>query len=435
MKNILILAIAMSGASMPLDALAENRVDRIRPDAPELAHYGDYPVGVATTQFTNPGQIDVLNSTDEAQPTYDRTLTTEIWYPAAEGTQPGGIYSGLLRDGETVIELHGQAARDAEPAAGETFPLVVISHGWPGDRYLMSHLAENIASKGYVVIAPDHLRSGYQDTDFFKFFGSTLYHRPLDQRFLVEAMAELDGPIGDITDVDNAAVVGYSMGGYGALIFGGAGITEDGVNFRAAPPARLLDRHVAGSQTHEELPDDRVKAIVTFGPWGRNRDFWDAQTMAGFDKPLMMLVGDADDISGYDALRQIFDEATGTNRHMLVFEGANHNAAAPIPAPIESWQPSDKVAFTPFFHYGDAVWDTNRMNNITQHFVTAFLDLHLKGDEAKAAYLDLIPRAADGVVSLNDDGTPKDDHTYWTGFAPRTALGLTFETLEEGEGN
>ncbi|MDP5220152.1 hypothetical protein Q5Y75_23440 [Ruegeria sp. 2205SS24-7] len=57
-------------------------------------------------------------------------------------------------------------------------------------------------------------------------------------------------------------------------------------------------------------------------------------------------------------MRQIFNETTGTDRHMLVFEGANYNAAAPI----ESWQPSDKVAFTLFFHYGDAAWDTNRMN-------------------------------------------------------------------------
>lgn len=417
----------------PLTAGAENRVDRIRPDAPALAAYGQYPVGVVTQSFTNPDQVDVLATTEDAQPVYDRTLVTEIWYPASPDTQPGGTYTALMRDGVTEIALEGQAVRDAMPAAGETFPLVIVSHGWPGDRYLMSHLAENLASKGYVVVAPDHLRSGYRDTDFFKFFGSTLYHRPLDQKFLLDQMSKLDGPIGAITDSDNTAVVGYSMGGYGALIFGGAGITEQGIGFRAAPPARLLERHQSGSETHAALPDLRVKAMITFGPWGRNRGFWDSETLAEFQKPLLMMIGDADDISGADALRQIFEETIGVTRHLLTFEGANHNAAAPMPAPLESWEPAETVPFVPFHHYADAVWDTNRMNNIAQHFATAFLDIHLKGDTKKTAYLDLVENSADGLVSLDDTGAEKPDHSYWAGFAPRTALGLRFETLQAGE--
>ena len=70
------------------------------------------------------------------------------------------------------------------------------------------------------------------------------------------------------------------------------------------------------------------------------------------------------------------------------------------------------------------------MNNIAQHFATAFMDLHLKGDSEKAAFLDLVPNAADGVVALNEDGTEKPEHSYWRGFAPRTAAGLRFETLQ-----
>ena len=50
------------------------------------------------------------------------------------------------------------------------------------------------------------------------------------------------------------------------------------------------------------------------------------------------------------------------------------------------------------------------MNNIAAHFVTAFLDLHLKGDTAKAAY-------------LTED---------WLGFAPNSAKGLRLESLPQG---
>ncbi|MEC7205772.1 MAG: class I tRNA ligase family protein, partial [Pseudomonadota bacterium] len=71
-------------------------------------------------------------------------------------------------------------------AAG-SFPLVVISHGYPGNRYLMCHLGENLASKGFVTVAIDHTDSTYDDQQAF---ASTLYNRPLDQRFVIERIAE-----------------------------------------------------------------------------------------------------------------------------------------------------------------------------------------------------------------------------------------------------
>jgi predicted dienelactone hydrolase len=421
------LALAVTLAGTPL--AAENRIDLIRPDAPELAAFGAYPIGVQTLQFVNPGQIDILNTTADAEPTYDRPLTVEVWYPAAPGTTPGGTYQANLRDGRTEVTLHGRAARDATPASGAQFPLVVISHGYPGNRFLMSHLGENLASKGYVTVSIDHTDSMYSDQGAF---GSTLLNRPIDQKFVIDQMAALDGPLGDITDADTAAVIGYSMGGYGAMIFGGAGVTQASTEYEWGTPNGLLQRHLAGSDTLADLVDDRVKAIIAIGPWGKNAGFWDADGLAGFQKPLLMMSGGVDDVSVYAAMRQIFEETTGTTRHLLTFEAANHNAAAPMPAPMESWAPVDNLDFIPFEHYADAVWDTNRMNNIAQHFATAYLDLHLKGDAEKAGYFDLTPRAADGVVALDDAGQQTAEHTYWRGFAPRTAQGLTFETLTQG---
>ena len=50
---------------------------------------------------------------------------------------------------------------------------------------------------------------------------------------------------------------------------------------------------------------------------------------------MWVMAGGVDDVSIYDAIRGIFDGAVGTDRHLLTFENANHNAAAPIPAPME----------------------------------------------------------------------------------------------------
>jgi hypothetical protein len=123
---------------------------------------------------------------------------------------------------------------------------------------------------------------------------------------------------------------------------------------------------------------------------------------------MLLMAGSADDISDYaGGMRLMFDEARGVSRHLVTFEGAGHNAAAPYPAPAEAFEPSPHLEFLPAEHYADPVWDTCRMNSIAQHFARAFLDLHLKGDAAKAAYL---------------DGAFK-------GFAPGANRGLILESL------
>ena len=101
-------AIALLAATQ---AHAQNRIDIVRPDAPELAAYGDHKIGVTTMTFTNPDQIDVVNTGPEGDiARYDRNLTVEIWYPASTDTTPGGTLTALLRDGVTQATLVGQAA-------------------------------------------------------------------------------------------------------------------------------------------------------------------------------------------------------------------------------------------------------------------------------------------------------------------------------------
>ncbi|WP_420011732.1 alpha/beta hydrolase family protein [Tateyamaria sp.] len=234
----LLAATAALTTTVAAGALA-NPIDQIRPDAPELAAYGAFSVGVQTLDVTIPDSVDVLGVEGKDVPRFDRPLTLEVWYPAAEGTVPGGSYRALIRDGATEVTLTGQAVRDAEPATGTRFPLIVISHGYPGNRYLMAHLGENLASKGYVTVSIDHTDSTYSDQAAF---GSTLFNRPLDQAFVVDHMAGMTGPLGDIVNADQTGVIGYSMGGYGALIFGGAGVTQASTEFSWVHPTACFPR-------------------------------------------------------------------------------------------------------------------------------------------------------------------------------------------------
>ena len=436
-KALTSLVIGMSVMASPVLAdghgsSAVNRIDTQRPDAPELAAYGAHKVGVRTMTITNPDQIDILAIDPAApkpdpMPTYDRELTVEVWYPAAADATGDTVLSANLRDGKTQVQLHGQAMRDAATDAG-TFPLVMISHGYPGNRYLLSHLAENIASKGYVVASLDHKDSTYADQAAF---GSTLVNRSLDQLFLLDQMAAMsagDGFLSGMVDADNTALIGYSMGGYGAVITAGGGVTAGAA---AAPfaPHGTLNIHVAGTDTHNALPDPRIKTAVAFAPWGLTYGVWDAAGLAGVQIPMLFVAGSVDDVSGYNpGIRSIWEGAVNVDRSLLTFDNANHNAAAPMPAPAEALQVADG-GLSPYDHYADPVWDTVKMNNIAQHFVTAWLGKYLGGDAAMDAYLDLTPNANDSVWAVNEDGTFKEEHTHWKGFHDRTAKGLRFEVL------
>jgi predicted dienelactone hydrolase len=353
---------------------AINRIDMVRPDAPPLAGYGPHPVGVTTQRIVNPDQVNLLASGNGPLRYSDRVLVTEVWYPAEQGTLQGGSYRTDLRDGRQQAVLHGRAARDV-PAAQGRFPLVVLSHGYPGNRFLMSHLGETLASRGYVVAAADHPGSTYADKADF---GITLLHRPIDQRAIIDGMAT--GPLASRTDTDRVAVIGYSMGGYGALVFAGAGLSDTGLNRPGGPRIDVMSRHKAGAAEHLALVDPRVKAIVPIGPWGAQHGFWDDTALADIRVPMLVIGGGCDSVSGYhNGIRRIFDAATGCDRHLLTFDLAGHNAAAPIPAPVESWARVDWLDFIPFEHYADPVWDTVRMNNIAQHCIAGFLQSRLIG--------------------------------------------------------
>lgn len=406
-----------------------NRIDTIAPMAPELAPFGSHGIGVRTMAVVDRHRPDLRN-TKEGGPTVfaDRSLTLEVWYPArlAAGTAPAGTYSALLRDGRTRARLHGRAVRDAAPATG-AFPLVILSHGHPGSRYLMSHLGENLASKGYVVVSIDHTDSTYEGEPLF---ASTLYHRPFDQLFVLAEIARLSAPgsgnfLSGHVDVQRTGIVGYSMGGYGVVNTIGGGYSDAAVASSDAPPNRLLGDRGASNPAYRAGGDPRIKAAIAIGPWGMHRGYWDAEGLKGITTPVLFVAGSADEVSGYEkGTRAIFEGAVNADRYLLTFIDAGHNAAAPYPAPAESIEGPASAAFA---HHADQVWDTVRMNNVLQHFATAYFGRYLQGDSALQSYFDVVPQGRDAVWATDRDGQGLPEHTYWKGFKRGTARGLVLE--------
>jgi dienelactone hydrolase len=92
----------------------------------------------------------------------------EVWYPASEDTSPTGELAPMMSFiPANVVDAMGPTfglpdvptlgVRDAVLLdANGPYPVVVFSHGFGGMRVQSVGLTSHLASRGYVVIAPDH---------------------------------------------------------------------------------------------------------------------------------------------------------------------------------------------------------------------------------------------------------------------------------------
>jgi len=419
-------------------------------DAPELAHLGPYRVGVRTLkfQFEDQDDISLLGYGTGYVPKTTRNLSVDFLYPADIPTAqpPNAIYHGFYHtvltdiDGlPTTFEVSGTAVRDALAVTGQRFPLVIFSHGLATTPGVMSGITENLASKGYVVASIDHHDADPDVESSIHVLGRTLINRSLDQqRILAEVLKLTEIPaskIGIIIDANSIALIGFSMGGYGVLNHAGAGYDVDGEAFNIVPNG-LMESQSEHNVEYQSTSRDHIDAIVTLAPWG-GVSAWTDTALANINAPMLMLAGSQDDVSNFDdGIARIFNKAVGCDRHLLVFQNASHNIAQ-VAAPS-----SAHLDIRPWSTFEDPTWRRQRLLDVSNHFITAFLDWHLKGKTSRKAYFDV-------PTVLSNDGTWEqsfgEDHSdryadgsdgsesYWRGFKRRQALGLELHSLEKGE--
>jgi pimeloyl-ACP methyl ester carboxylesterase len=400
-------------------------------DAPELAALGPNGAGVATLRLVQPGQLDPLQGAD-APARADRQLTARVWYPARSGGTPIVYHSALPGPDARPVDftIPGIAVADA-PAVSGRFPLVILAHGYSNTPEVLAWLGENLATKGYVVVAP-----AFRDppiTDREKAIGP-LARRPLDIAFVaaeVQRRARAGAAPFAHTDPERTALIGYSMGSYGALTAAGASL-EPGL----APATRgVLAPYVAGGAMSGELKVAALKAVVAisspmrFGPL----PLWAPDGLAAIRTPTFFIVGSQDHLVGYDpGVRTLFAGESNAPRYLLTFREAGHNigmSGAPTQMQARLW---DKDWFE------DPVWRKARLMAIEAHFITAFLDRYVRDDTGKSAYIDgLVPDSDDGVwpnaptvYGAYSPGAPAA--TLWKGFQPAHVAGMTLEFRPAG---
>ena len=392
--------------------------------SPELAKPGKYHVGVRTISAINPKQLDF----NDLSASTDRQLILEVWYPSSKRSETApsttnATYKDETRSGKPFT-LQGEAYRDVTPnTALKPAPLIVLSHGYTGYRSMMFYLGEHLASHGYIVASIDHTDSTNKEIDFNKDSGagfpSTLYNRARDQQFALEFLNSNKSNFSHLINPKSASVIGFSMGGYGAInTIGGcydfSPETLTKLGFSKGSAATLADK-LNSCSAGRISPDPRWKAMVSLAPWGGEQGVHSPSSLANIEVPTLLIGGDQDDVSGFEnGIAKLFIQLGSQFKYLMVYENARHNIAAHT-APAVAFENELDLG-----HYFEASWNVEVITRINKHMILAFLNRHLKQDKTAEAYL---PQRELATQMKNQKGELEPP---WPGFPDRWAVGLRF---------
>lgn len=169
-------------------------------------------------------------------------------------------------------------------------PLVVLSHGFGGDRKFLAYLARHLASYGLTVAALDHpgsnitwlLSQGTAPSPSLFKGGVLLYaeefvERPKDVSFLLDELAKLNqqsGPLAGKLKTNQVSVIGHSLGGYTALALAGGKLDLDGLRticreqnpLGLSPAGWFQCGAITLPERQFDLRDQRVAQVTAINP-------------------------------------------------------------------------------------------------------------------------------------------------------------------------
>ncbi|MFF3444996.1 alpha/beta hydrolase family protein [Streptosporangium sp. NPDC002721] len=314
-----LIVLAASACSAPTPPRADAGPP-LTPTGPATlpAPTGPHPVGTTALHLTDTSRPDPWDPDADA-----RELKVTLWYPTGRRDGRRAPYmttreSELLLKGSriatapygTLSRTRTNAIEDAEPA-GRRLPLVVLSPGFTKPMSTLTSLAEDLASRGYVVAGIDHTHESYAttlsdgrvaecvacDSDTDPGFGAGLVQgRAADVSFVLDRLTTTWKGSG-LIDRERIAMAGQSIGGaatVAAMVKDPrirAGIDMDGTTYARIPKTGLSrpfmflgsPQHVPGGRDNSW---DRDWKLLT--GWKRWIVLTGADHQSFTDLPLMM---------------------------------------------------------------------------------------------------------------------------------------------------
>ena len=191
------------------------------PAVPAYDRPGRYAVGVTTLDLGPAGPVLGERSATVFYPTLTGATAGHPQFSYSESqTLPPSLQGVLPARYDTVTSVTG--AYTGPPAtAGRTFPVVLFSHGYGGERLYYSHLLAGIASWGYVVVSADYLERGLAAQALNSTVRPTAAQDSAVMRSSLAAALRASGdpasPMYGVADPAEVAAVGHSAGGQTAF--------------------------------------------------------------------------------------------------------------------------------------------------------------------------------------------------------------------------
>ncbi|GII04581.1 alpha/beta hydrolase family protein [Planobispora takensis] len=316
---------------------------------------GPYPVGTTVLHLVDDSRPDPWVPTVKS-----RELMVSLWYPSRESRGRRAPYM-TEKEAELLLKENGIGGVPARLLSGTRtnavtgatplgrrrgLPLVVLSPGFGAPRTSLTGLAEDLASRGYVVAGVDHTYEAAGTTfpdgrtvtcvacrgqDYGP---KTTRGRAADVSFVLDRLTGEDPAWkhAGLIDPSRIAMAGHSIGG--------------------------------NSATWTMLNDSRVRAGINM-----DGSFWMPIPGKGLSRPFMLLgAGEIHEPDGQDTTwKRDWQRMTGWKRWLTV-GGAGHASFLDY-APLLA----GKVDFEDL-----GTLPGTRSMEITRGYVAAFLDLHLR---------------------------------------------------------
>jgi S-formylglutathione hydrolase FrmB len=128
---------------------------------------GTYDVGTKTYQVNDLSRNEIYGNQEGI-----RKFNFQIWYPfiktdehdlapwlldqeiTSQALSRDFGFPGFLLNQTQFVTSHSYL--DADFTEEKMYPIVIISHGWSGTKYLHSDLGENLASQGFIAVSIEH---------------------------------------------------------------------------------------------------------------------------------------------------------------------------------------------------------------------------------------------------------------------------------------